>query len=153
MLSHIALLEQRAADLYAHYASLFRHDAEAHTLFLRMKREEDGHYALVKLQERVVNGSDAGIVPVAVDMSGIDSIVQAIEAQLSVRNTELLNALDFAIMLETNGMEASYRTLLTRQNPDLAKLSNALSSGDQHHVNNLKRVKESVVSRRAVPVR
>ena len=144
VLSRLAVLEQRAADLYAHYASIFRDDSGAHALFLRMKREEEGHRAMVGLQARLVNGTDASVDLLAVDMSGVDAIVQAIEAQLQLHDIDYLSALDFAIMLETTGMESSYRTLLTKQNSDLARLAGALSSGDQEHVKALLRAKETL---------
>lgn len=147
VLQRLATLEQRASDLYAHYATLFREDANAESLFLKMKKEEDNHRTQVLLQERLARYSSASASLIAVDMSGVESVLQAIESQLSFHEVDLLAALDFAIMLETNGMEASYRTLLTRQNSDLAKLAKALAAGDQQHIRKLMAFRETVMQR------
>jgi rubrerythrin len=147
VLRRLATLEERASDLYAHYATLFCEDAEAKSLFVKMKKEEDNHRTQVLLQERLARSSRASASLVSVDMSGVESVLQAIESQLSFHEVDLLAALDFALMLETNGMEASYRTLLTRQNADLAKLAKALSAGDQHHIRKLVTFRESVMQR------
>ena len=147
VLRRLATLEQRASDLYAHYATLFCEDAQAESLFVKMKKEEDNHRTQVLLQERLARNSSASASLVSVDMSGVESVLQAIESQLSFHEVDLLAALDFAIMLETTGMEASYRTLLTRQNSDLAKLAKALSAGDQQHVRKLMTFRNSVMQR------
>jgi rubrerythrin len=147
VLRRLATLEERASDLYAHYATLFCEDAEAKSLFVKMKKEEDNHRTQVLLQERLARSSRASASLVSVDMSGVESVLQAIESQLSFHEVDLLAALNFALMLETNGMEASYRTLLTRQNADLVKLAKALSAGDQHHIRKLVTFRESVMQR------
>jgi rubrerythrin len=147
VLGRLAQLEQRASDLYAHYQSLFRDDPEAELLFARMKKEEDNHKTQVMLQERLASSSDAAASPITVDLSGVESVLQAIDSQLAFHEIDLLAALDFSIMLETNGMEASYRTLLTRLNSDLAKLARALATGDQQHIRKLMAFREAVMQR------
>lgn len=147
ILERLAHLEQRAADLYNHYAKLFRDDRDSCALFSRMEKEEKNHKAQVLLQLRVAQRTQPPINMITADLSGVDSVIRAIERQLEQRHMDILDALDFAIMLEKHGMEAAYRILLTRKHPHLSKLTTALASGDQYHVNGLKEFKDNIVRR------
>ena len=149
VLDRIALLEQRTADLYDFYATLFKADWDLFPLFSRMTREEKNHKAQVLLQKRLLSDRRFEPVSTSLDLSGLDAILETIDAHMQFRTIAPIEALDFAIMLESHGMESAYRSVLSNQNPELARLAKALSNGDQYHLQGLKDMKDIIQNRKS----
>ncbi|MBN2340091.1 MAG: hypothetical protein JXX29_08665 [Deltaproteobacteria bacterium] len=137
-------VEQLAADLYSHYASVFADVGFARELFLAMKDEELNHKSQVEMQKRILARSPGGFDMVDVDMSGIDNLVQKVRAEISATARSLSQALDFAIALEKGSMESAYRTVIARHHSDLSSLVAMLSAGDKQHISRLERLRDSL---------
>ncbi|MBN2525370.1 MAG: hypothetical protein JXR76_03185 [Deltaproteobacteria bacterium] len=147
-MDRVAQLEQKAADLYAHYATMFENDAELHALFLRMKREEVNHKSQVLLQKRLLGPSQFDPLIKPIDLKVVDATTHAIEKYIEKESTDIEKALDFAILLEGKGIESAYRGLLSMQNSNLAKLAKAITAGDEQHLIRLKEMRERYLNRR-----
>ncbi|MBN2716257.1 MAG: hypothetical protein JXX14_10410 [Deltaproteobacteria bacterium] len=138
----IARLEQIAADLYEHFANIFSNDVALNALFSRMKREEMNHKSQVLLQKRLSNNDLFEHLPQPVDLTAIDQTIDMLREQLSIETLHPKDALEFAIMFESQGIESAYRGVLSLQNVALAKLAKALSAGDDAHVKRLKEMRQ-----------
>ena len=141
VMDRMAHLEQSAADLYAFYADLFSADAEMQSLFLLMMREEKNHKSQVLLQKRLMVDSLKDEVDNRINLEVIDTTIKAIRKYIEQKRPTPAEALDFAILLESKGIESAYRSVLASQNSELGPLAKALTAGDDAHVKKLKKMK------------
>ena len=141
VMDKIAQLEQCAADLYAFYAERFSDDSELQSLFLLMMREEKNHKSQVLLQKRLMSSSSSDEVDKRINLEAIDVTIKAIRKYIDMKHPTPAEALDFAIMLESKGIESAYRSILASQNAELGPLARALTAADDAHVKKLRSMK------------
>ena len=141
VMDKMAQLEQGAVDLYEFYAELFGNDSELQSLFLLMMREEKNHKSQVMLQKRLMHSSLDNEVDRRINLEAIDVTIKAIKKYIEKKRPTPAEALDFAIMLESKGIESAYRSVLAAQNSELGPLARALTAGDDAHVKKLQKMK------------
>jgi rubrerythrin len=134
----LAEVEQLAAELYQWYAMRFSDDAAVRELFETMSREEEGHRDLVLRQQLSVSRSLSAGDYVEVNLAGIDQVANAMLLQMENTAPSLREALDFAIWMETTGMESAYRLAAAKYNPEFASLASEISADDNRHLQRLK---------------
>lgn len=144
ILDRLSDLEQLAANLYAHYGKLFNENRDALDLFGQMQMEEESHRDLVLLQKHLLSRVLSSADFLVVDMENVDSVANAILAQISDSQVSLSKALEFAIWMETSGMESAYRFAATKYCEPLERLSKKLSADDHAHVLKLKKLKSAL---------
>ncbi|MBN2719267.1 MAG: hypothetical protein JXX14_25680 [Deltaproteobacteria bacterium] len=143
ILERLADVEQLAAELYGHYARLFSTHPVASKVFAQMQREEESHRNQVMRQKQVVARFLSANDFIDVDMAGVDIVANAILRKISESRLSLKDAVDFAIWMESAGMESAYRTAASRYSTHLEKLAHALSIEDSAHIEQLKKLRAS----------
>ena len=144
ILDKLADVEQLASDLYAHYAGLFISTELAHDIFSEMQMEEESHKDQVLLQKQIVKRMLASRDYIEVDISGVNTVANAIMGQISNNSISLSQAVDFAIWMETSGMESAYRLSAARYNVALESLARKLAAEDSVHIHKLNKLRDSI---------
>lgn len=138
VLGSIARVESASADLYGFYADLFDDHTVAAPVFRRLKREEEAHKTQVLFQKRLVDQNSQQFAPINIELDIFSDLVRLIENHISEGVFDVLDAVKFALFLESSAVEAHYRAWVMKQSPELTKLAGFLKCGDTVHIQQLK---------------
>lgn len=142
----LAEVEQLAAELYMFYAMQFADNPAAHDLFETMSREEEGHRDQVLRQQITLSRTFSAGDYVEVDLSGVDQVANAMLLQMRKSATSLKDAVDFAIWMESTGMESAYRMAAAKYTPEVSSLASEISADDNRHLQQLKTFQASLTT-------
>jgi rubrerythrin len=134
----LAEVEQLAAELYTYFAMQFADNPGAHDLFETMSCEEEGHRDQVLRQQITLSRTFSAGDYVEVDLSGVDQVANAMLLQMRKSAPSLKEAVDFAIWMESTGMESAYRMAAAKYTPEITSLASEISADDNRHLQQLK---------------
>jgi hypothetical protein len=131
-------VERLSARIYAALAAQFRHDAEAHALFLRLEAEEEQHASRVRLLAAHYR-NDPKKLPVHADPGALDGCVAECEQALSeieagAWGTDLAEVKARAAELEERLARAHAELLALNASPALREFFAQLAALDAAHV-------------------
>jgi rubrerythrin len=140
VLSAIGKVEKAVGDFYQWLSEVFADDHEASGFFFRMSMQEKAHANLVSFSKKLVVRSPRDFAEVEADLSAVDELLSSLEAfRQDNPEPDLVDALRFAMEVESSGAENIHRSVVIESNPEVAGVINSLAKADSEHFDVLKR--------------
>lgn len=127
-------LERDLGKVYGWLAMIFKDDERASEFFRKLAHDEQAHLDLVKYQERVVRKTPGEFVGVQINVPAVDKTLLAI-SEFRKTNPTMMNAIRFALDVETDVSEHYAATVMDQSNESFAQMVKGLTAtqNDEHY--------------------
>lgn len=138
ILNTLEELEATLERLYQRIGDSFALDSEARGVFHTLAREEKAHLVLIKYQKKLALQNPNVFADVEFSVGETRAFTtEAARIMAARKRMSVPEAVTLAMTFERSAAETHFRATMKQANPDLAKLLNALGSGDKQHVETL----------------
>jgi rubrerythrin len=148
MLDQCALIEQKCAELYHHFATLHPDLPELQALWKKTALEEENHAQQFKMLSRM---KGEGIETVKADASKVAAVLKKLDSlfeQVQGSAVSPADTLRLGIKLESYLKEYHANSVAVSGTPEMARLLNAMMEMDMEHEAMLERALEKLLAGR-----
>ncbi|WP_324079398.1 hypothetical protein [Geomonas sp.] len=139
MLDQCALIETKCAEVYKHFAKITADTPELEALWKKTALEEEHHALQFNMLARVKEG----ITAIRADLDKVKFVLQQLDdlfARIGKAKLTAVETLEVGIRLETYLSQYHCNSIIVCEDPDMAKLLDAMMKIDVEHSEMLKRV-------------